>query len=61
MLKKENINYLSWGIQTTVLILVCAFIGQWLDNKLENSRAYFTAALTSLAVIYTVYKLIKNS
>lgn len=46
--------------QMAAIIVVFALLGIWLDGHFATDKAYFTAALTVLGVILSVYFMIKD-
>jgi len=61
---KENIKFYGkyMGLATEMfgILLLAAFVGQWLDHKFETSRPLITALLIVLALVGVLFKMIKD-
>jgi F0F1-type ATP synthase assembly protein I len=54
------LKYTGLAFQMIGSILIMAFIGNWLDNKLQNTKPILTLVFSLTAVIVLLYKLISN-
>ncbi len=43
-----------------IFITGCAFLGRYIDNKVETSKPFFTIGFSLFAVIGSVYLIIKR-
>lgn len=61
---KANIKfygkYMGLAMEMFGVLLIAAFVGRWLDNKMETSRPLITALLVVFALIGVLFKLIKD-
>ncbi len=59
--RKRNANaYLKYsGMvgQLLVLLFLAAYLGQWLDGKMENEKPLFTAVLLIVALVAYLFKI----
>lgn len=61
--KKPQVDYLRYSglaFQLVVLILAGAWLGDWLDERLQTQQPYFTAALSLLGVLAGMYQLYRD-
>lgn len=61
--KKPQINYLKYSslaFQLIVLILAGAWLGDWIDQRMQTQHPYFTAALSLLGVMAGMYQLYRD-
>ncbi|MDD3858988.1 MAG: AtpZ/AtpI family protein [Bacteroidales bacterium] len=54
------IRFSSLAFEMGIMICIGAFGGDWLDNHFENDRPWFTIVLSLLAVIGSIYLVIKS-
>jgi F0F1-type ATP synthase assembly protein I len=60
-LSKNSTDYLKYtGLAFQLIggILLMAFIGHWLDDKLDNTKPILTLVFSLLALVGLLYKLI---
>ena len=60
--KKKLENYAkfsSLAIQMTVLIVLAAYGGKWLDEKQENETPVWTIVLILIAIFVSLYQVIR--
>jgi len=61
---KDNIKfygkYMGLAMEMFGVLLIAAFVGRWLDNKMETSRPLIAALLVVFALIGVLFKLIKD-
>ncbi|MDB4516245.1 AtpZ/AtpI family protein [Crocinitomicaceae bacterium] len=48
------------GIQMAGTIFLGAYLGRWLDEKYPSDKKWFTIGLTILAVILSMYSILKK-
>jgi len=48
------------AFQMAIIILVGAFLGQKLDERVQTERPYFTVALSLLAIFAALYITLKD-
>ena len=48
------------GIQMAGTIFLVAFLGRWIDEKYPSDKKWFTIGLTILAVILSMYSILKK-
>lgn len=53
-------KYMGLAMEMFGILLVMAFIGQWLDKKFETSRPIITALLVVLGLVGVLFKMIKD-
>lgn len=62
--KKEKIRqyakYSGLAFQLFFTLIIAAFIGQWIDGKLEFSNDYITLLLIVIVFFAFMYKLVKE-
>ncbi len=62
--KRSSLNalarYSGMAFQIAATIVVCLFIGKWLDNKIPMSFPVFTTVLTIVGVFLGVYFVIRD-
>ena len=59
--KKGRLLQLSGiGIQIAGTIFLGAYLGRWLDEKYPSDKKWFTIGLTILAVILSMYSILKK-
>ncbi len=59
--KKGRLLQLSGiGIQMAGTIFLGAYLGRWLDEKYPSDKKWFTIGLTILAVILSMYSILKK-
>lgn len=56
----QYLKYSGMAIQLFVLMAIGAFLGQWLDRRLESSKPYFTILLILLFTAGFFYKLVTD-
>lgn len=56
----KYIYFSSIVFQMAITITIAAFVGQWLDEKYPNEYSLFTVILTLLAVLGSLYLVIKR-
>ena len=54
------LRYSGMAAQMAAIILVFVFGGMWLDNDLETAKPLYTAGLTIVGVVFSVYFMIKD-
>lgn len=54
------IRFSSLAFEMGIMICIGAFGGDWLDNYFENNKPWFTIGLSLLAVIGSIYLVIKS-
>ncbi|MDD3740436.1 MAG: AtpZ/AtpI family protein [Bacteroidales bacterium] len=54
------IRFSSLAFEMGIMICIGAFGGDWLDNHFEYDRPWFTIVLSLLAVIGSIYLVIKS-
>lgn len=52
-------NYLGLGLQLAVTVVVMAFLGMWLDEKLDTNP-WMTVACSFLGIFAALYTFIKT-
>lgn len=61
--RKPQVDYLrysSLAFQLLVLILAGAWLGDWLDERMQTSQPYFTAVLSLIGVVAGMYQLYRD-
>lgn len=59
--KKGRLLQLSGiGLQMAATIFLGAYLGRWLDEKYPSNKKWFTIGLTILAVILSMYSILKK-
>lgn len=59
--KLQNyMKYSGMAFQMAIIILVGAFLGQKLDERVQTERPYFTVALSLLAIFAALYITLKD-
>ena len=48
------------GFQMIATVLICAWLGDWLDNYLQNEKAYFTLIFMLFGVMTSIILLIRG-
>ena len=54
------IRFSSLAFEMGLMICIGAFGGDWLDNHFDNNKPWFTIGLSLLAVIGSIYLVIKR-
>ncbi|MGB0522709.1 MAG: AtpZ/AtpI family protein [Flammeovirgaceae bacterium] len=54
------IKYSTMGFQMIASILICAWLGNYLDEYLNTNKAYFTLLLMLLGVLTSIILLIRG-
>ena len=54
------IKYSSIGLQMIATLLLCAWLGDWADEKMGNKQAYMTIVMMLLGVFASIYQLIRS-
>ncbi|MCS6833733.1 MAG: AtpZ/AtpI family protein [Flammeovirgaceae bacterium] len=54
------IRYSALGTEMVSAILLCAWLGSWLDEKTQTTQPYWTLALMLFGVFSSIVLLIKN-
>jgi len=57
---KIYVQYSGLGFQVVAIIVLGAFLGKWLDGKLENDFPTLTLILTFFSVFLSMYYLYKK-
>lgn len=61
--KKPQVDYLRYSglaFQLIALILAGAWLGDWLDERMQNQTPYCTAAFSLLGVLAGMYQLYRD-
>ncbi len=61
--KKPQVDYLRYSglaFQLIVLILAGAWLGSYLDERMQNQHPYWTAGLSLLGVMAGMYQLYRD-
>ena len=54
------LRYSGMATQMAIIILVFVFVGRWLDGHFATEKPFYTAGLTVLGVVLSVYYMIKD-
>lgn len=57
---KTYVRYSGLGFQVIIIILLGAWLGKWLDEKLSNDFPALTLTITFLSVFLSMYYLYKK-
>ncbi|MBA4304360.1 MAG: hypothetical protein C0424_09070 [Sphingobacteriaceae bacterium] len=61
--KKPQVDYLRYSglaFQLVALILAGAWLGDWLDGRMQTEHPYWTAAFSLLGVLAGMYQLYRD-
>lgn len=61
--RKPQVDYLRYSglaFQLLVLILAGAWLGDWLDERMQTSQPFFTAVLSLTGVVAGMYQLYRD-
>ena len=57
---KNYVQYSGLGFQVVAMIVLGAFLGQWLDGKMQNDFPTLTLIVTFLSVFLSMYYMYKK-
>jgi ATP synthase protein I len=57
---RAYLRYSGLAFQLIATILVFVYLGRWIDQSMGNSTPWFTLLLALLAVVGSMYRLIKG-
>lgn len=58
--RNSLVRYSAMATQMAAIILVFMFIGMWLDSHFESENSIYTAILTIVGVVLSMYYMIKD-
>ncbi|WP_281754431.1 AtpZ/AtpI family protein [Neptunitalea chrysea] len=57
---RKWIQFSQMGIEMAVLIVLSAFLGDWLDKKYTDMSPFFTVALSLFGVFLALYNVFRK-